>query len=827
MLFTNYVTSAWRNILRHKLFSSINILGLAIGLAAVMLIALYVRYETSYDSFWKNADNIYRIQTSFNNPGQTPIPVVTVPGPLIHALKKDFPQIIHATRITQFLEPTVRIDEQHYQDHIRLVDAEINNVFDLEVLAGDLDVTLNDNRSVALSESRAIKYFGQKNPIGQTITVIFGELIIDYKVSAVFKDIPDNSMLDVGAFALLDTNDWPNSNWLEGWFSPITQTYYTLPPSADLDAINGHMVEFLDRNYPSSFSRREGSKPSDELSLFSIALKDIHLKAVGLGERKPRGNITAVVIYSAVAILILIIATINFMNLSTVRASGRAKEVSLRKTVGASRSKIIVQFLGEAVFLSLFSLFLALALVETILPFYKEFLGTELIIDYTSVDLYLIILLTVCVGLVAGIYPAFILSRFKPAKILKSGHSTEPMQTNNLRSLLVVFQFSISIALMVSTAVVYGQMFYALNMDLGYTKENLLIINEMARDELRPKRINILNHLKTIPGVVSATNSIETPGLDTVSNSSVRLQDAAPEDAKILRVRTVGFDYFETYDIPILTGRSFDFARNDEAVTIQKSYDNPALTTPIVVNQQALTHLGIKDEEQAINQKLFIKRGSGENEKEVPLEIIGVVPDVHFESIRTSINPEMNLLSLERIQSLSIRFSGDPQLVIENIQKVWQEHAPDVPIVYEFADDLIAKQYQAERNEMTMFAAFAALAIFVACLGLYGLASYTTKLRTKEIGIRKVFGAQISHIVRLLLWQFSKPVIIANLIAWPIAFYSMSRWLENFVYRIDNIIIVSLCLIAGLCALLIAWATVASNSYAVARQSPIKALRYE
>ncbi len=827
MLFTNYLTSAWRNILNHKLFSAINILGLAIGLAAVMLIALFVRDELSYDNFWTKADNIYRAHISFFIPGRDPMNAVSMPGPVIHALKKDFPQITNATRIGQS-NPTLVIDGNYFLEDISLVDSDIVNMFDFNVVAGDLSAALNDNSSLVLNQTIANKYFGEKNPINQVINIDFGVFKRDYKVAAIIKDMPTNSQINIKSMISIDEEAWKDEEYMfAAWFSINAQLFFELKEGENISTISDQINDFINRNFPLLPFAGPDKKMSDLITIKSVNIKDLHLKSIGFGEYRDRGDINTVLIFSAVATLILIIASINFMNLSTARASQRAKEVSLRKVMGASRKNLIFQFLGESILLTLLGLIIALSIVELTLPIYNEILTKQLFINYASVDFIYIIILALSVGTLAGTYPAFILSSFRPVENLKANKSVETSASAKLRAVLVIFQFAVSIALFVSTAVVYGQMLYAKNMDLGYDHENLLIINDLAREDARAKLPTLVKELRRMPQVSNVTWSRFTPGSVNENNTFIRTPEMSSEDVILIGNRGQGYEYFKTYKIPMVAGREYDINRSDLDVSSDDIRAGKGALYPIIINQSGLRKLGFKSAEEAIGKIVYTGVGSPQEKLEAERKIIGVVPDVHFDSLKKTIRPEIYDLDSTYARAISIRFSGDPTTMVDQARALWQQEIITVPFDYNFAEDSLAKQYQAETGQATLFAAFSGLAIFIACLGLYGLASFTAERRTKEIGIRKIMGATIFDIVKLLLWQFSKPVMIANLIAWPISYYAMTIWLESFVYRIESFMIIGFCLMAGLSALLIAWSTVASNSIRVAKSNPINALRYE
>ena len=827
MLITNYITSAWRNILRHKLFSIINILGLAIGLAAVMLIALYVRYETSYDSFWKNADNIYRVHMQSNIPGLGSYKFTRVSVPAFHIFKNNIPQIEYGSRI--FRRNTIfQSGDDYIKEKIEMVDEDFFNIFDLTVLSGSLSDLLSNQNTIALNETIAMKYFPNSDPIGKTITVDFDYFKQDYSVSAVFKNLPQNSQIDLTAFVLFDEEKWINlTQRYRFLYAPEAHIYFTLVKGAKIEQINQMMPQILDDYFEPFEALKDNAKNSDYLTFPSLNIKDLHLEAEGIGEHRPRGSMSDIINYSIVAAFVLVIAAINFMNLSTARASTRAKEVSVRKLVGAARRNLVVQFLGESTLFALISLFFSLCFLETSLPFFNDHFHTSLQLNYYSFDVILITLISCIIGLSSGAYPAFILSSFRPSEILKSNQSIENSRITTIRNLLVIIQFSAAITLISSTGIIYSQILYTNIKDLGFNKEKLLILEDTDTKFVSNKMSLMIAELKRINGVTNVTSSSFSPGRTNEFAFDFRT-DAMPRGSTVtINGDGIGYDFFKTYQIDMIAGREFDRNRNDIQASYQQIKQNNGHRSPIIINKASVDYFGFTSSSDAMGKNLYMKLGSNGDELERNQYVIGVVDDFHTYSLKEKITPTIYYLTPDKGDIISIRYNGNKEKLIADIQSLWKQELPNAPFNYRFISDIISDQYETDLAVAFMFAAFSGLAIFIACLGLFGLAAFTAERRTKEIGVRKVFGAEIWQIVKLLVWQFSKPVLIANIIAWPIAYLAMSRWLESFVYRIDDMVIIALCLLAGLTALLIAWATVAGNSYAVARQNPIKALRYE
>ncbi|MCP5381549.1 MAG: ABC transporter permease [Kordiimonadaceae bacterium] len=824
MLFKNYFISAWRNIYNHKLFSMINILGLAIGLTSCMLIALFVRDEISYDNFWANSKNIYRMHQTFLPSGRPPMEFSASAGPIVHALKKDFPQIIHASREARKKSTFIQ-NGRYFDEQVTLADPDFINIFDFSIIAGDLDNTINDPNGLIINHTLANKYFPNGNALGQTMTINADVFERDFKIGAIIEDMPNNSQLNTVAIIKIVEEEWKSQEWMfDSWYSVNTHLYFSLNPGSDIDEINKQMPAFIDRNF-------EDSGSDDPVSSFVILnsqnVKELHLSGPSIGEYQKMGSMTTVLTFSAVAILILIIASINFMNLSTARASSRAREVSLRKVMGASRKNLITQFIGESVLITLIALFTSIVMVEMALPIYNEIIGKELSFEYASFDTIIMLLLAFGVGILGGIYPALVLSGFRPAEILKTNQSTDNNVSLKLRSALVIFQFAVSITLFVSTAVVYGQMIYAKNKDLGFNKENLLIIKNLYRDAAVEKRQLLVDEYKRLPNVISVTWSNDAPGVPTENNTSLRTPDMPENKNLLIGNRTVGYDFFETYDIKMLSGRTYDINKNDQRAEAEEIRAGKGFVSSLIINETAVNRFGFKNPEDAIGKILYRPIGNNGENLIREYQIIGVAPNVYLDTLKKEIRPEMFELMTKYAQFISVRFTGSPTAIVEETRAIWEREIPSIPFEYNHTIDQLDQQYQTEQGEMTMFAAFSGLAILIACLGLYGLASFTAERRTKEIGVRKVLGARVIDIIKLLVWQFTKPVIIANLIAWPVAYYTMSIWLEGFAYRIESILILGFCILSGIAALLIAWITVAGNSMRVAMANPIKALRYE
>jgi len=830
-MFQNYISVALRNLIKHKLYSAINIIGLAVGLAACVLIMLFVRDELSYDKFWAKSDSIHRLNTTFNIPGREPFETVVAQGPTKEALKTYFPEEIEYVTRFNGMRPVVRYGDAVYSESMMWTDPETVDMFDLEVIAGDLRATLNDNASIAFNEEMAQKYFGDENPIGKVITVNLYELERDYRVGAVFKNLPHNTVLDFSVLAMIDEKDFENQRWeFADWYSVNNYVFFQLKDGVQVETINSRLPAFTDTyiEIPLSFSGGKKVDGSQFVKYSTQPLVDIQLYRPGRagGEMKPTGSIDNVLLFSAIAGLILLIACINFMNLATAKSTQRAREVALRKVLGANRGQLIVQFLGESVMIALIGLVFGIVLVELVLPSFGDFVSKELMFNYADGMTLAILLGLVCfVGVVGGVYPALVLSGFLPARVLKANKSAESSGSAMLRTALVVVQFTISIALVVSTGVVYGQKYYATNLDPGFNKENLFVLYNIGRNGVSDKRDALKEEIARLPGVVATSLTSDAPASGNESNRSIQVPGDDSNQDILIGTQNVDYDFLETYQIPLIAGRNYSREFSTDVLPSREEVEaGDAREAALIVNEGALRRMGIGSPQDAIGKT--VKMGFGP-ENDVPVKIIGVVPDVNFQSLRTVIRPEMYILDPGYYGNLTVRYEGDSAELIEAVENIWKSMISDVPYEYGFVDERMAREFTEETNQSIILGIFAGLAIVIACLGLYGLASFTAERRTKEIGIRKVMGASVLDIVRLLLWQFSKPVMVANLIAWPLASWGMMQWLESFPYRLGDWVLVPLCLAAGLIALLIAWITVGGNAAKVARSNPIKALRYE
>ena len=809
----NYLTIAFRNITGNPLFSAINIIGLSIGLACCIIITLFVQYETSYDKHWQNADRIQRVTRDFfsNN-----LRLANIAPPIAPLLKQDYPEIEDITRLMSAGSIALTIDETTINDETLVIaDSNVFEFFNLNFLAGDRDTALAMPTNIVLSERAADRYFGSEDPMGKVINVA-GQA--DFTVTGVFEDLPDNTHMQfeiVTSIQIVPMLMGPNA--LESWGSNNYYTYLRLPEGYNPDDLEAKFVDFI--------IKYRGEDAPNGTAINLQALTDIHLTSNRDSEWKTNGSIAIVYTFSAVAFVVLLIACVNFMNLTTARSTKRAKEVGIRKVVGADRGQLVAQFLGESILLTAFAMLLAVALVELALPSFGAFLEKPLafsIADPTTLGL--LIAGIVIVGLIAGSYPAFYLSHFRPASVLKGTASGSGSVM--LRQILVVFQFATSIALLIATGVVMAQMHYAQNVDLGYDKSRNIVQRLPFFADFWGVYPPMKAELEAHPSIESVVYSSRVPSQQNLDGGGYIQagRQAVMEDIMGIADIKVDYQWFDHYGVEFVAGRPF---RENEMRIEQPSEEQPVVKAVAILNVSAAKRFGWTPEE-AVGQVIRDFQNA-ELTMSIDREIVGVIPDIHFSSLHDEMKATVYAEPNPNYQRhISIKLApGSYDAAITHFEEVWARIIPNDPVNWEFIDDRFDARYRAEAKQAQMFAVFAAFAIFVATLGLFGLASFTTERRTKEIGIRKVMGASATDIVLLLTSDFTKLVLIANLIAWPVAYYFMNQWLTRFVYKAPFAEWAWLFIASAVVALAAAWLTIALQAGRAATARPVMALRYE
>lgn len=790
----NYLKVAFRKLWSHKAFSLINIIGLSIGMTACFLIFLYVSFELSYDKFHTKADRIYRVVADI----KTPTEVINAGGPswavAPHA-KDEFPEVESFVRVTDDNLLIRKGDTKFMEENTIYADSAFFHMFDFKLLKGNPRTALKEPMNVVFSETAAKKYFGKSDPIGQTVLVT-GEGF-PALVTGIMKDIPEASQIKADVVVSMTTITQKFAQGIDSqWGNYGASAYLLLKPGTNPKALEAKFPGFLERR-----NGTEMKKNQMYATLFLEPLKEVYLRSTRNGSKT--GNINNVYIFSIVAVFILLIACINFINLTTARATERAKEVGIRKVAGAEKSQLVGQFIGESVILCFIAFLLTLLFSILLLPLFNQLAGKTISTGIFQNLRYVAILFgaSISIGLLAGIYPALVLTSFKPVVVLKGRFATGAKGTV-LRKGLVVAQFTISIALIIATIVVYNQMTYMRNQDLGFSKDQMLILDtngDPAKDALKQA-------ISTLPNVRSTATSSSVPGggnpgaYSEIENVKGDLQIAN------LDLYFVDFDYINQFKIKVVAGRPFsrDFMTDT--------------TQAMVLNEAAVKMFGYASPEQAIGRRF--KQWGREG------KIIGVVKDFHFRSLQQPIKPLS--LRIEPGGSNLISVSVAPvnlSKTIAAIESKWKELIPNRPFSYYFLDEFFDRQYRSEERFGRLFLNFAILAIIISCLGLLGLASYSTVQRTKEIGIRKVLGASTSGIVNLLSIDFLKLVILSFVIAAPLAWYFMHRWLEDFAYH--TAINAWVFIAAGVAAVLIALFTVSFQAIKAAVANPVKSLRTE
>jgi len=832
----NYLTVGLRALAKNKTYAFINIVGLALGLAAAVMILLYVRYEMSYDASLPGVEQAFQLQDYYraDKKGTEAMPMQMSPFVAGQALKKDFPQIEKIVYIKSAGPVVLQDGVAKSTDEIRIVDGNIFDILQFPFLRGNPAHVLDDTHSMAISQSEAIRRFGTINVVGKTLTLVLNQGKVDYRITGVFKDIPKNSQFAADIVARVDPQAELGQfgNFLTNWGSQGGWHYVKLRKGASADEINAQLPAWKKRNIPDDVTNGERTNQGDLQDYALVNVRDIHL---GTGQRfgiKPTNDKRTVLTFGLVALMVLGMACVNFTNLATARASQRAREVALRKVLGATRGQLVAQFIGESILVAAIAMVIALAVVELLLPTFNTFLSADIALDYFGRDSVLPYLfgLVLLVGAAGGVYPAFYLTRFEPARVLRANKSAADAQGSGLlRNVLVVGQFAVSIALIICTIIIYAQTLYARTADQGYQREGLFQVSNLESQGVDKVTLRLVDQIRRLPGVqaAAATGIAIRPNNNNMtgvflpgSTSSITLGNYPVQDG-----------FFRAMGMKMLAGRDFDENRpRDDATTpfpVDKDAERAfaARGANIVISESAAKRLGFRTHQEAIGKNVM----AGLTLREiglVPATIIGVVQDARFRSMHDPLQPIIFLMAKNGFTHIDIRYAGiAPNRLRDEVQGVWNRLLPQVPFQGDFADEILRDEYQADTARGQLFAGFALLSVVVGCLGLFGLASFTAERRTKEIGIRKVLGARTRDIVRLLVWQFSRPVLIANMIAWPVAWWVMRDWLNKFDQRVG--LGPTPFLLAGGLALGIAIATIASHAFRVARANPILALRYE
>lgn len=825
-MFKNYFKTALQNLLNNKLYSLINIGGLAIGLTAVMLISLFVIDELSYDKWFPGSERTFRLESTITLPGQKSEIYASTPGKWYESLQNYFPNELEAITRIYPREYIFQFGEGQLRDEISFVDTGFFDVFDLPILSGDRSLVFQDNASIIINEENANKYFPGQNPIGQTLTLGAGTK--SYKVVAVMEDLPENTHLEMEMISWFDTAQFVNEPYIaESWVSHNVFQYLKLKSKDQGQDVKDKFPSYLDTQLDLRNLNMGDVKASDVLDIILLPIEDIHLYSKSGVQFKPIGDINVVYNFSSIALLVLFIACVNFMNLSTSRSFTRAKEVAVRKVCGASRGQVASQFLMEAILITVIASVIALILVQIALPTFSSVIEKVLSLNIINDPLMLLIVtaLVVLVGFGAGAYPSIYLSSFRPAEILK-GKREESSNSGLLRTSMVTMQFSIAIGLILMTAVMYFQVDFAQNKVLGFEKDNKFMLFSNLEEDSEAALETIRSEYMGMPEISNVTVADRRLPLSGDNVGRVQVMGRDSSEAYFIDRITGDYNFLPFFNVELLAGRLFSPNYGSDLISLIENEEN-GYTRGVIINENAVRYMGFDTPEEALGNTMIVTEING-NERTLST-IVGVVKDTNFASLHSPIRPMMFQLAIENLWAVNLEYDRSYRAdIMDKILGKWSEISlsDNKPTTF-FLDDQYNFYYQADEERMMTFAFFSSFAIFVACLGLYGLACFEAEQRTKEIGIRKVMGACVKDIVSMMIWRFSKPVLFANIIAWPVGWYFMNDWLTTFEYRIELSGHIYLFAMAAIMALIIAWLTVGVHAFRVARANPIKALRYE
>lgn len=800
VMFRNYLKISIRNITKHRIYSAINILGLTAGLACCLFILLWVQDELSYDRFNKKMDNLYRVILEYPQGSQTTFVSYAAPA-ASEWLKNNIPEIVESARfriVTNRPQILVKYGEkQYFEERFGFGDAELFDLFTFPFLVGDPKTALSNPNSIVLSEDMASKYFGQEDPIGKVLNV---ENQFDFIVTGIISNIPNNSHLQFDSlvpFANIESFMPEFGKFLNRHNLHFFRTYLLVNENASIpelkEKVSNYMAIQFNNGDTTDYKWRHHLQP----------VKDIHLRTRGMKDHMKRGDIRYVYIFSFTGILVLLIACINFMSLSTARSCKRAKEVGMRKVVGAHRLNLVGQFFGEAIFSSLLALIMALIIVLASLPAFNSLTGKQIALGFSNNKLTFVgfLLIALVTGLLSGSYPAVYLSSIKPIKVLKGAVGLEKGK-GLLRKTMVVTQFVIAIGLIVCTLIIYNQYNYMRNINLGFDKEHIVYI--MLKGNLKEKYQAVKNDLLQDSHIVNvaASSKILTNAI-LVSGDFGWEGKEEQEERLSFSFSSVGYDFIETFKMEMVQGRSFS------KDTPKKPYEE------IIINEATARFMNVESP-IGLGTSVFGNKGT----------IIGVVKNYNFQSLHNEIRPLVLIIEPEAFQFMNIRIHPDNiRDTIRHIEKVCRKFEPGFPFEYHFLDEAFEILYKSEEQMSRLFNCLAVFAIFIACLGLFGLSLFIAESRFKEIGIRKVLGASVPSLIELVSREFVMLVILANIIAWPVAYYAMNRWLQNFAFRAS--LSAGTFLMSGFLTFIISLITISYQSIKAATANPVESLRYE
>lgn len=824
MMFKNYLTIAWRNIRKHSFYSLINIVGLAIGVAASLVISLFVIDELNYDTYNINADRIYRVEADVNFGGNH-FQMTYRSAPEAFTLVQDYPEVESAVRfrsVGSYLVRTAEAKENLKEKYVVWADSTFFNIFSVKVLEGDPRTALKQPASIAISKKIAEKYFPGRSALGQSLIL---DNNYNAKVTAVYEDVPSASHFHFDIiFSMLGS--WPITREAAStsYMSENFNTYIMLRKGADPKELEKKFPAYLEKYMGPELSQVLGGDFT--LNKFRAAgnfynmslrpLKEIHLHSNIKGEFEPNGDITYVYLFTVVALFILTIACINFMNLSTARSSNRAREVGIRKVMGSIRSHLVRQFLTESILITFFAFVLSLGLAYLFLPAFNTLSSKQLVLPLTDPVFYMIFIAgSILIGIMAGLYPSFFLSAFKPVNVLK-GHVALGMKSSLIRSSLVVFQFVVSVFLIIGTISIYRQLHYIQTKKLGFEKDQVIIVHDayaLRPNSVIPFKNEVLKLSSIETGTVTGYVPIESDWSWRSNSSCWREgQEATSENMVAFQQWHVDHDYVKTLRLNVIKGRDF-------------STEFPSDSLGVILNETAVKRLGLETDPIGARIETFDENGKLSTENKQTWTIIGVVEDFHFSSMRESISA-LGLFLGSSDGSVCFRFKPQNTTdVVQSIERVWKQMAAGQLFQYSFLDEDFESMYQSEEKLGNIFGIFSCLAIIIACLGLFALTAFTAEQRTKEIGIRKVLGASVQNVALMLSKDFSRLVLIAFFLSAPLAWYAVNWWLQGYTYKTEGSVLVYL--LAGGLAFAIALATMGYHAFRAASVDPVKSLKSE
>jgi putative ABC transport system permease protein len=809
-MFCNFFKTALRNIFRHKTYVIINILGLAVGFACSLMIFIFVIHELSFDKFNEKYDRIYRLYID-GKMGESEFKASWTAAPTAKTFIEEFPEVETAIRMTSWDETLVQVEDRKFiESHIAFADSGFFQVFTLPLIEGNPEKALAMPNTVVLTKNQAVKYFGNGSAIGHHLRI--GNDTTLYTITGVMVNVPEDCHFDFDMLISFLSHPRANDDF---WLSNSFTTYVLLKPGASAQSVKDKLPILIKKYIGPQVEKTLGLdlqafvEKGNKYGIYMQPLSDVHLNPEIGSDFKPANDRRYIYIFSGIAFLILIVAGINYMNLSTARSSRRSREVGLRKVMGSTRTLLIRQFMVESVLLTFISLILAVVFVELLLPVFNNMLQTKLVVGYFS-KWYVIpglILLALLIGILSGSYPAWFLASFMPVKVLY-GKLKLGLSNARLRSILVVFQFMISIALILASMIIYKQIYYMINKDLGFDKEQLLVIRRM--DAVQKKIIPFKEEIGKIPGVISSTNSTAIPGYPN-SNNGFQIDGRPAEETYLMQVYWVDYDFLKTYKIPMEEGRMFD-------------KDFAADSSMMIINEEAVRRFALTDPFNA----RFIEPGKTIEERRYH-NVVGITKNFHYQSLRMNIDPAVFMLKpggWDWAGYLTIRLNKDNiDQTINLIDKAWHRFTNDEPFQYFFLDQEFEKFYKEEKRTARIAVAFSVLAIFIACLGLFGLTSFATEQRAREISLRKVLGSSLTGIMLLFVREVLVLIAISTIPAWIITYFLMNKWLQNFHYRIDMHF--GEFLLSFAITLLIALITVCYRTYRAGMANPAEVLKYE